>query len=78
MAKWRGKRIISTIMFDLDGLLINSTKISYQLYRDLLKRYGHGFTEEYIQDYSGKTGVRNMTSHIERFGMPVGLEEGGR
>lgn len=72
-----GKWMINTVIFDLDGLLIDSEKISYQLYRDLLKMYGHGFTvEEYAGDYSGKTGVGNMTSLIERFELPIELEEG--
>ena len=51
----------TTVIFDLDGLLINSEIISYRLYQDLLETYGHSFTvEEYARNYSGKTGVGNM------------------
>lgn len=31
------------VIFDLDGLLINSEVISYQLYCDLLESYGYSF-----------------------------------
>ena len=69
--------MINTMIFDLDGLLIDSEKISYRLYRALLEIYGHRFTvEEYAQNYSGKTGVGNMTSLIEVFHLPITLEEG--
>lgn len=32
-----------TVIFDLDGLLIDSEIISYQLYQDLLRPYGYSF-----------------------------------
>ena len=42
------------IIFDLDGLLIDSEIISYQLYQDLLCKYNQSFTvEKYSQNYSG-------------------------
>lgn len=67
----------TTIIFDLDGLLINSEVISYQLYQDLLKEYGHSFTiEEYASDFSGKTGTANMELLVSRYKLPVSLEEG--
>ena len=43
------------VIFDLDGLLIDSEAISYQLYQDLLRPYGHSFTiDDYARNYSGK------------------------
>ncbi len=68
---------MKAIIFDLDGLLIDSEIISYQLYQDLLKQYGHSFSvEDYAQNYSGKTGVGNMEGLIERFQLPISMEEG--
>ncbi|MDE6968451.1 MAG: HAD hydrolase-like protein, partial [Eubacterium sp.] len=67
----------NTIIFDLDGLLIDSEMISYQLYCDLTAIYGHTFSmEQYIHDYSGRTGVQNMQLLIETCRLPISLEEG--
>lgn len=66
-----------TIIFDLDGLLIDSEVISYQLYQDLLGQYGYSFTiEDYAQNYSGKTALGNMAAIIKRFQLPISVQEG--
>jgi len=71
--------MVNTVIFDLDGLLIDSEKVSYHLYRDLLQVYGHDFSvEEYAGNYSGKTGVGNMNTLIESFHLPIDAEEGRR
>ncbi|MCI8518191.1 MAG: HAD family phosphatase [Hungatella sp.] len=67
----------TTMIFDLDGLLIDSEIISYRLYQDLLNEHGHPFTvEEYARNYSGKTGVGNMETMIRIYDLPITLEEG--
>ena len=64
------------VIFDLDGLLIDSEVISHRLYDELLHRYGKSVTvAEYARDYSGKTGVANMTNVIARRGGPAVLAE---
>ena len=65
------------VIFDLDGLLIDSEVISHRLYDELLHRYGESVTvAEYARDYSGKTGVANMTNVIARYNLPITVEEG--
>ena len=60
------------VIFDLDGLLIDSEVISHRLYDELLHRYGKSVTvAEYARDYSGKTGVANMTNVIARYNLPI-------
>ena len=67
----------TTVIFDLDGLLINSEIISYRLYQDLLETYGHSFTvEEYARNYSGKTGVGNLNMLIRTYHLPITVDEG--
>lgn len=67
----------NTVIFDLDGLLINTEIISYQLYRDLTGMYDKPFSmEAYIHDYSGKTETDNMKRMIETCGLPISIEEG--
>lgn len=65
------------VIFDLDGLLIDGEVISHRLYDELLHRYGKSMTvAEYARDYSGKTGVANMTNVIARYNLPITVEEG--
>ncbi len=67
----------STIIFDLDGLLINSEIISYRLYQDLLESYGYGFSiDDYAKNYSGKTATENINAIIERFQLPIDTQKG--
>ena len=66
-----------TVIFDLDGLLIDSEIISYQLYQDLLRPYGYSFSiEDYCQNYSGKTAIGNIKSLIQRYSLPISVDEG--
>lgn len=65
------------IIFDLDGLIIDSEKVSYQLYQDLIGRYGYSFSiEDYTQNYSGKTAISNMEAIVKRFHLPLTVNEG--
>ncbi len=67
----------STVIFDLDGLLIDSEVISYRVCCDLIESYGHQFSlEEYIHGYSGKTGPANMRSMMDTYHLPISMEEG--
>ncbi len=66
-----------TVIFDLDGLLIDSEVISYQLYSDLLEKYGYNFSlDEYVQNYSGRTSIINMKQILDTYHLPMTLEEG--
>ena len=69
--------MITTVIFDLDGLLIDSGPIAYRVDCDLLREYGHTLSlEEYARDYSGRTGVANMIRMIERYSLPITVESG--
>nr|WP_314461726.1 HAD family phosphatase [uncultured Clostridium sp.] len=69
--------MIKAVIFDLDGLLIDSEVISYQLYQELLNKYGYSFTiEDYAQNYSGKTELGNMEAIVKNYQLPVSIKEG--
>lgn len=52
---------IKSIIFDLDGLLINSEIVSFEIYKELLAQHQHNFTlENYAQNYSGRSSILNM------------------
>ena len=67
----------NTVIFDLDGLLIDSEIISWQLYQELTAKYNASMSlEEYVRNYSGKTGLTNMKLLLENYKLPITLEEG--
>ncbi|MCD8221095.1 MAG: HAD family phosphatase [Clostridiales bacterium] len=71
------KDSIKAVIFDLDGLLIDSEMIYYQIEVDFLGRYGHSITkEEYSHNNSGKTLVKNVTYMVEHYNLPVSVEDG--
>lgn len=69
--------MIKAVIFDLDGLLIDSEIISYKIYKEILQQFGHNFSiEEYVQNFSGKTEVKNITNLIDTYSLPWTVEEG--
>ena len=65
------------VIFDLDGLLVDTELIAYQIYKDILEKYGYQFTkEEYSQDYSGKSMSVNVPHVIETYRLPWTVEKG--
>lgn len=69
--------MIKAVIFDLDGLLLDTEMISYQIYKDILDEYGYEYSEEeYVKDYCGKTEIINVTNLIETYNLPFDVEEG--
>ncbi len=59
------------VIFDLDGLLIDSEIISYKIYKEILCKFGYEFSkEDYAQNFSGKTEIKNVTNLIEKYNLP--------
>ena len=65
------------VIFDLDGLLIDSEIISYNMYADLLRKYQFRFSlERYARQYSGKNEVTNMQNLVFTYHLPITVEQG--
>lgn len=68
--------MIKAVIFDMDGLLIDSEMISYQCYRQLLKSYGYEFTkEDYIRDYPGKQLTTSLEYIKEHYHLNYDIQE---
>lgn len=69
--------MVNAIIFDFDGLLADTEIVSYRIYKELLQQYGYPYTkEEYAQNFSGKTEVKNVENLIQTYHLPWSLEAG--
>ncbi len=69
--------MLEAIIFDLDGLLVDTEIVSYEIYKELVGEHGYEFTKvEYAKRYSRKTEEKNITGLIEAYDLPWTLEEG--
>ena len=69
--------MVKAVIFDFDGLLVDTEVIAYQIYKEILNEFGYEFSiEEYAQTYSGKTEIKNVTQLIKQYRLPWTLEEG--
>ena len=68
--------MIEALIFDFDGLLVDTEIISLKVYQKLLMPYGYDFTrEEYANHYSGKTEIENVRRFIKTYQLPLSQEE---
>lgn len=68
--------MIKAVLFDLDGLLIDSEIISYKIYEEIFGEYGYPYTlTQYANEYSGKTLMENVTRTIKNGLLPLTKEQ---
>ncbi|WP_028043243.1 HAD family hydrolase [Candidatus Stoquefichus massiliensis] len=61
--------MLKVIIFDMDGLMVDTEMISFQCFQDLIRSYGFDFTkEEYMKSYPGRslqTSLRYIRDHYQ-------------
>ena len=68
--------MIKAVIFDMDGLLIDSEMISYKCYRDFLNDYGFAFTlKEYIKDFPGKQLITSLNFIKEQYHLDYDIDK---
>ena len=61
---------LKAVLFDLDGTLVSSEDIHYQLWVDILNGYGVSFSEqEYKKHYAGMPSAANAVDMIDRYAL---------
>lgn len=69
--------MVQAVIFDMDGLLLDTEIISYQIYKELLEEFDFPFTtHEYSEFYSGRTEVMNVERLIDRYNLPWSMALG--
>lgn len=65
------------VIFDLDGLLVDTEVTWHKVFQDVVGAYGHEMSlQEYVENYSGKTIVDNVQRMIQTYELPITYEEG--
>ena len=68
--------MVKAVIFDLDGLLIDSEIMSYKIYQEILHSFGHELSlKEYSMKYCGKTELQNVSNLIDTYHLDWSVEE---
>lgn len=66
---------IQAILFDLDGLMVDSEPLAKQAWRMLLARYDHSLDQGTVQDLFGLRSADSVRLVQERFSLPLSAEQ---
>lgn len=67
--------MLKGIIFDMDGVLVNSEPVHYHAYLMALEKWGKFLTYEEYKKYIGTTNAVIINGLIEKYGLPVSAEE---
>jgi len=63
--------MIQAVIFDMDGVIVDSEAMHVKIERDLLKKYGGKIEPHYLEQFSGTTDSFFWKSIIEKFDLNV-------
>lgn len=68
--------MLKAVIFDFDGLIVDTEVVSLKIYQDLLSEHGFSFSkEEYSKYYSGKTEAENIHRVINTYHLSLSYQE---
>ncbi len=66
---------IKAVVFDFDGLMIESESIAFKVWCEVLGQYGKNFTEEIYHDVIGREPLESVEYLIEVLDLPLAPQE---
>lgn len=63
--------MVKGVVFDMDGLMVDSEPLHYVAYKHVLKRYGVDFTEDMNAHWIGVSEANGSQEMVERFHLPI-------
>lgn len=68
--------MIRGVIFDFDGVIVDTEIVSYRIYKKILSDFGHDFTKyDYAYNFSGKTEEKNVNNLIDQYKLPLSFDE---
>ena len=59
------------LIFDMDGLMIDSERLYFEVERDLARRYGKEVRDETLWKMMGRTPLEGLTIYVRDLGLPL-------
>lgn len=67
--------MIRALLFDMDGLIVDTEPIQFLAFRAFLREHGHELPESVMSEFVGYHELDNMRELKEKYGLPGSLEE---
>ncbi len=68
-------RILKALIFDMDGLMIDSERLYWQVEMELARSYGKEVKEETLWKMMGRRPIEGMRIFVEDLGLPISPED---
>lgn len=69
--------MLKAVIFDMDGLMVDTEMICFEVYKTILKSYQYDLTlEEYVQDFAGRPMKTSIENIKKRFHASFEIDEG--
>lgn len=66
---------IKAVLFDMDGLMVDTEPVHFKAYKRVFNKYGKDFTEENFKLYLGTSDVDCCKDMVVRFNLSISAEE---
>ena len=67
--------MFKALIFDMDGLMIDSERLYWQVEKDLARSYGKEVKEETLWKMMGRRPIEGMRIFVEEVGLPISAED---
>ncbi len=68
--------MIKGVIFDMDGLMLDTENISYECYKHIVNSYGYDFSmDDYVKDYPGKQVTTSLAFIKNKYGLDYDCDE---
>lgn len=63
--------MIKAVVFDMDGLMIDSERLYFEVEREMARRYGREVKDETLWRMMGRKPIEGLTIFVEELGLPL-------